>query len=195
MGGRLTPPLEILDQRFGLDLSPMTAAFGRGDEPHWVITFGMRTDRATHEWMGSWGAELFTDYWPISPIVAVTQLHEGPYQLTDPGRMRGGLDGRHAITQLRVIQDGGATCHVIITRVAQEIIRRPLKLIACRSGRHRSVAIAEVSAHLARIRCPQANIRIVHLDLLRDDDLMGTLDFMDELLQYAHRHGLPPMAI
>ena len=195
MGNRLTPPLAILDQGFGLDLSPMTTAFGRWDEPHWVITFGMRTDRATQEWMGSWGAELFTDYWPISPHAAVTQLHRGPYQLADPGRRRGGPDGRRMATQLRVIQDGGAVSHTVVTRVAQQIIQRPLVLIACYSGRHRSVAIAEVAARVARTRCPQANVCVVHLDLLRNNDVLGILDSMDELLHYAQRHGLPPMAI
>ena len=163
----------------------------------WVISLGMRTDRAVEDFLGTWGAELFSDgYWPPSLIDSVTRLHTSQHVLRDPSGQGGRPPGTYAKTQNMLLENDAVKCVDIITGLVEQIRVLPFVMVACRSGVHRSVALVELSVKVARHRCPWREIRKTHLELEWPKDyLLYGLDELDAALSSAQRLNLPPRSL
>ena len=96
-----------------------------------------------------WRNRRLRDY-----VIDVTHLHDDK---------RGGPWGTNPITQQRVKESPGF--HLVLETILGQILNRPLVIIACNAGHHRSVATAEIAA--ARIRelaSPTIELEVVHVD-------------------------------
>jgi len=140
--------------------------------PCWIVTTGMRDDRFT------WGNELCDDYWSDR---AMSIIHRADFVLWDPYRRRGGPWGTHWETQRRLVVENTLRCHQLLMALIQEMVTLPFVICACKSGHHRSVAVAEMAVAVMRVRCPWRIFQVTHLEIDHEWRYMNVLDGLDIL--------------